>query len=497
MISRPFGASRRQFLAMFSGTAAAIGLAACSAPAPAQPTAPAAAQPTAAPAAPKPTTAPAAAATTAPAAATTAPAAAAAAPTTAPAVAQKGTLTFSWFDWLPARLLNDLGKEYVKVGGYSIQGDLVGATQWHDKIFTEFAAKGGADFPILDSQWIGEGVAGGHIIEITDFAQKNVNLKDINPPSLRSYGEYPQGSGKLYGLPCEQDAMAYVVRKDLFQDPKEQQAFKAKYSRDLVPAKTWNEYYDIAEFFNRPDQGLFGTAMHFAAAYDAITCNFNQIMWSYGGQLWDGKAKTDGFINSESGVQALQFMQKLFKISPPGSGNWWFDEVNNAMAQGQVAQSINWFAFHAGLVDPKSSKVADKLIWGVVPAGPKAHVAHLGGMGIHISSYSKNKDAALDFVKWFHTTEVQKTWAQAGALTANLPILNSTEFVAYEPWNQSFKETLPLLNDFWNLPEYAKMLDLQEKTLNAAVVNDTDAKTALDKIAKGQQQILEDAGYSA
>jgi len=483
MISRPSGVNRRQFLSIFSSTVAAIGVAACAAPAPAQPTA---APPPAAPAA-KPTTAPAAPPTTAPAAAaTSAPAAAAA--TTAPAVAQKGTLTFSWFDWLPARLLNDLGKDYVKVGGWSIQGDLVGATQWHDKIFTEFAAKGGADFPILDSQWIGEGVAGGHIVEITDYAQKNINLKDINPPSLTSYGEFPQGSGKLYGLPCEQDALAYVVRKDLFQE--------AKYNRDLAPARNWDEYYDIAEFFNRPEQGLYGTAMHFAAAYDAITCNFNQILWSWGGELWDGKAKTDGFINSEAGVGALQWMQKLYRVSPPGSGNWWFDEVNNAMAQGQVAQAINWFAFHAGLVDPKASKVADKIIWGVVPAGPKAHVAHLGGMGIHISSYSKNKDAALDFVKWFQTQEVQKKWAQAGALTANVTILNSPEFVSYEPWNQTFKETLPLLRDFWNLPEYARMLDLQEKTLNAAVVNQTDAREALDKIAKGQQSILEDAGYA-
>src|SRR5207244_492196 len=137
MISRPTDVNRRQFLSIFSSTVAAIGVAACSAPSPAQPTA---APPTAAPAAKPttaaaapPTTAPAAAATAAPAAATTAPAAA---PTTAPAVAQKGALTFSWFDWLPARLLNDLGKDYVKVGGWSIQGDLVGATQWHDKIFT-------------------------------------------------------------------------------------------------------------------------------------------------------------------------------------------------------------------------------------------------------------------------------------------------------------------------------------------------------------------------
>jgi hypothetical protein len=34
------------------------------------------------------------------------------------------------------------------------------------------------------------------------------------------------------------------------------------------------------------------------------------------------------------------------------------------------------------------------------------------------------------------------------------------------------------------------MLELQEQTLNSAVVNDTDTKEALDKIAQGQQDIL-------
>ena len=62
--------------------------------------------------------------------------------------------------------------------------------------------------------------------------------------------------------------------------------------------------------------------------------------------------------------------------------------------------------------------------------------------------------------------------------------------MTYYPWNQGFKDTLPLLRDFWHMPEYAKLLDLQEKTLNAAVVNETDAQEALDKIAQGQEEIL-------
>ncbi len=401
-----------------------------------------------------------------------------------------GTLTFVWIDWVPSRLLESLGSEYEKVSGWKVVGDYVGATQWHDKIFTEFAAQTGADIPIGDSQWIGEESVGGHIMELTDWAAKNLNLNDINPASLKSYGEFPDGSGRLWGLPCEGDCLTYVYRKDLFSDPNEQANFKAKYGRDLAPATTWDEYYDIAEFFHRPDQGLYGSAMHFAAAYDAITCNFNQIFWSNGGELWDGHNKVVGYLNSDAGVAALDYLKKLYKISPPGSGNWWFNEVNEAMAQGQVAQSINWIAFHPGLVDPNSSKVGDKIGFAVAPGTSKAHFVCLGGQGLQVSNYSKNKDAVLDFVKWFWTEETQTKWAKGGGLTAHLKVLNSPEFDTYFPWNNVFKQTLPLLRDFWHVPEYAKMLELQEQTLNSAVVNDTDTKEALDKIAQGQQDIL-------
>ena len=43
----------------------------------------------------------------------------------------------------------------------------------------------------------------------------------------------------------------YLYRKDLFDDPEVKEAFKAKYNRDLAPAKNHQEYREIAEFFTQ------------------------------------------------------------------------------------------------------------------------------------------------------------------------------------------------------------------------------------------------------
>jgi ABC-type glycerol-3-phosphate transport system substrate-binding protein len=59
------------------------------------------------------------------------------------------------------------------------------------------------------------------------------------------------------------DVHTGTYRKDLFGDPAEKEAFKAKYGYDLAPPETWKQYYDIAEFFTRPDKNLWGTAEAF------------------------------------------------------------------------------------------------------------------------------------------------------------------------------------------------------------------------------------------
>lgn len=64
--------------------------------------------------------------------------------------------------------------------------------------------------------------------------------------------------GKHYYIPFHANAQIGYYRKQLFEDPKEQAAFKTKYGYDLAPPTTIQQVEDIARFFTRPDKSMFG-----------------------------------------------------------------------------------------------------------------------------------------------------------------------------------------------------------------------------------------------
>ena len=101
--------------------------------------------------------------------------------------------------------------------------------------------------------------------ELTPFVGKyNLDLSDYIQWDLDQSCRYDDahkfvkvgGGGALYALPWDADLNMLLYRKDWFSDPKEMDAFKAKYGYDLqVPeapdALTWKQFCDIIEFFSQ------------------------------------------------------------------------------------------------------------------------------------------------------------------------------------------------------------------------------------------------------
>ena len=85
------------------------------------------------------------------------------------------------------------------------------------------------------------------------------------PATVKSYAEY---DGKYWAIPAEGDANGWAYRKDWFEDPKEMEAFKAKYGYDLAVPETYAQMRDIAEFFYRPDENRYGIAIYTDNSYD-------------------------------------------------------------------------------------------------------------------------------------------------------------------------------------------------------------------------------------
>ena len=173
--------------------------------------------------------------------------------------AQAEELTIFWAEWDPANYLQELANQYTAETGVTVT---VQTTPWPDfqtKAFAEFNAKGDAfDMVVGDSQWLGAGSTGGHYVDLTDFFAKHKVAELMAPATVKYYAEYPGNSGKYWAVPLEGDAAGWAYRKDWFEDPKEKEAFKAKYGYDLDVPKTYKELRDIAEFFYRPDKKQYG-----------------------------------------------------------------------------------------------------------------------------------------------------------------------------------------------------------------------------------------------
>ena len=414
------------------------------------------------------------------------------------------TLTIAWAEWDPANFLVELSKDFTKETGIQVVVDQIPWGQFETKVFTAFAAKASTyDIVVGDSQWLGRGAVGKHYMELTDWMKTNNIDTGISPLALKYLGEYPKGSRKYYAVPAEGDANGFAYRKDLFEDTREKESFKAKYGYELGVPETYDQLRDIAEFFHRPqnDPPLYGVALFLGKDYDSIAMGFQQVMWSFGASYGDEKTyKVEGILNSDAGVKALEFYVDLAKFTPPGSENYYWNECLTAFQQGKVAVAMDFFAFFPGLTIKEKSPYTDTTGFfaspgQVGPDGKLRRYISIGGQGMSVSMYSKRQEEALEFIKWFCKDENQLKWAKLGGIATAKNVLESEEFLKMSAYNPAFVESMKYLKDFWAVPEYAELLSKCQEHWNAAVTGQETPKESMDNVARKHEAIFKRAGY--
>lgn len=417
------------------------------------------------------------------------------------AVAQDGItqLTILWAEWDPANYLQQIGNEYEAETGIKVNVIQEPWGSFYDRMAVEWAAQGDAyDMVVGDSQWIGQGVEQGHYVDLTDFLVSEGIAETVTPATLQYYAEYPTGSGRYYAYPTEGDAVGWAYRKDLFEDPQNMADFEAKYGRPLQPPETWAELRDIAEFFTRPDEGLYGVGVYTQIDYDGMIMGFQNAFFSWGADWKNENNEVMGVVNSPEAVEALEFYKDLYQFAPPGTGNAFFAEMNDVFISGQAAMIMNYFAFFPALINPGVNPYAETTGFFAGPKGPNGdQYVSLGGQGLSILSYisPERQEASKAFIKWFAQEEVQSRWAAVGGYTCNINVLESEEFLSNTPYNPAFADSMTFVKDFWNIPQFGELLEPAQRYLHAYVVGgEGTAQEALDKIVEAHQEILEDAG---
>jgi len=404
-------------------------------------------------------------------------------------------VTVWWFQWAPATGLQELGNEFKAETGIEVTVRQIPLDSYQDQVFQEFGGnETGFDIVIGDSQWIGRGATKGLYEELTDWLPTVVDLKTIHARAARYLCEYPEKSGRWYAAPCETDAIGLAYRKDWFEDPKEKATFQERFGRPLAVPTSWEEFRDVAQFFQRPQEKRYGCVFPTGRAYDSLTMGFQNLLWAFGGK-WHAEDSNQvvGYLNTPQTAAAVEFFKSLIQLGPNGAENLGYGDALEAFQNGSTAMMCNYFAFFPSIEEKMGAQVG----FAVVPGKDGVHVASLGGQGLSISTKiaPERKELAKKFIAWFLQRKVQERWiTKPAGFTANTEILASDAFRAQTPYNAPFADSIDTMRDFWNVPVFNELLNVTQKYLGKAIDGEMPTKDALDQLAGEKERILKDAG---
>ena len=406
--------------------------------------------------------------------------------------------------------------KFEELTGIKVEYELVGWDDVMRKARLDASQKGGAyDLYYRDeAEIIAEDFENGYIIDWYKFADGHkdllwpgFNVSDLIPVKYFTY------KGMLGGTPFEHFIRTYVYRKDLFEDPAEKAAFKARYGWDLRPAETWAEYAQIAEFFTRPDQDLYGHVCEpnpMSLPADVFVGIHGYGITAFGYSIGRRASyKNGGLLDSHGAIAWLKRYISLLKYAPEGVLNFTWDDEGASYTTGRIAQGWVWTENFAYIQDPEKSKVAGNILCALPPVEPKFYRYNVptiyADAGVYaMASSGAHKEAAFLWQQWASCQETQIE--QMRALKGIVPrttLLNSTlpdELDAkyktniYATIRRAHVEGL-LLGPMIPMPEEPVARDILWKLVADSLVEKISAEEALTTAAAQIDEKLKSMGW--
>jgi multiple sugar transport system substrate-binding protein len=352
-----------------------------------------------------------------------------------------------------------------------------------------------------------------HMADISDYlepvgdwaAANNVDFGKENWLP-RAWSLYTQWKGKWITMPWDIDVVFFMYNKEAFERPENQAKYKEMYGKDLKLPETWDEYAQLAEFFQGWDWAGDGRE-HYGVA-ETWTKGYYWYMWqprfaSFGGQYFDENMKA--LVNSEAGVAALKNMVEAKKGAAPGMANFAYADQETSFAKGDTAMTFSWPSVLKVAELGEQSAVKGKVGLALLPAGEPGgkRLASLeGGWSMGVPKASKNKDAAMCVIWYLSQPEVHD------ANTRNPPQgMDPGTYSAFAP-GSLMCEGYPTAADLCvvnkqsietGYPEIylhgnGQYMDALNYEVGEALENGKDPQQAMDDVAKKWDEITEQIG---
>jgi multiple sugar transport system substrate-binding protein len=284
---------------------------------------------------------------------------------------------------------------------------------------------------------------------------------------------------KVYAAPSSSDGGMLYYRTDLL-----------KAAGIAKPPTTWQEMIDDCKKIQATPQGK-GVRCYAGQfeKYEGLTVNASEVINGAGGQVTDDSGKPN--VDTPEAAKGLDFLVNGFKDGyiPKEAITYKEEEGRRAFQGGQLIFQRQWpYQYNLANGD-EGTKVKGKFAVAPLPGLDGPGASSLGGHNLAISTYSKHKKSALDFIKFYTSEKNQK---------ANLELASQAPTFADLYDDKSLQEKYPYLttlrdsiNNAVPRPKVVRYGDASTAIQDAAYAALTGTKSSSDAL-KGLQTQLQD-----
>jgi multiple sugar transport system substrate-binding protein len=362
---------------------------------------------------------------------------------------------------------------------------------YEETITKEGLKNGNWDIAHINTDWIFDAANEQAILNLNTLIAEN-------PPQ-----DYPNGwhqsllhlqqiNNGTFGLPFHDGPECLIFRKDLFENPIEKENFKKQFGYELFPPKTWNEFTQLAEFFNRPEQNLYGCVFANYPDGHNMVFDFCLQLWTRGGSLLNSQKQIN--INTSAAVEALDFYRNMVNNSKavhPQSKKFGSVEAGMAFAKGEAAMAINWFGFASMCEVIDESAVKGKVDITELPHDENHKTASLNVYWLYtIGTGSKHQKLAYDFLRFATTPESDKLLTTEGGIGCRKSTWYDTEINKTIPYYHKLETLHENALTLPQTPIWPKVAELIDKMVLQALESEIPSATLLEETQNIIQKII-------
>ena len=328
-----------------------------------------------------------------------------------------------------------------------------------DMYATSFLSRASSyDIVYCDVIWTPKFAAAGWLLDLSDRLS-STDRDDFLAADLNA-GYY---QGRLYRLPAYSDAGILYYRKDLVPHP----------------PQTFNELEQMATEHQTADRAGF---LWQGKQYEGLITVFLEALWGYGGEWIDGQTR-EVLLDRPEALHALEFLTRsVGTISPPAVTTYTEEDTRILFQNGRGVFLRNW-PYVWTLMAQSPMRTENRV--GMAPfvhASGHQSAATLGGWGYAISRFTRDPEAAWQFVEFLtRPKQLLKVQLRMGRISARKS-LAPPEFM---PILETARMRPPI-------PEYSQASDILQRWLSAALTQRVSPEQALAAAAHETRLLLKD-----